>query len=395
MTGMQVIAPRADEHLFPAAQLTAGIFSGGQYVEAYAENYIGGSHYDWDTSRVVFDTDKMVHHWGVWGYQMRLPPALLNVAGVGAVATDEAYRRQGLMHRAARASFEAMARNGYDLSILHGQHYAGLGYARAWNYVTYRFKPEDLPDLKPGPYRPLGAEQVPQMDALYNRTHADFAGTAVRPTYRNRRQEDLGTYAWFDDRGGLEGYVRALPDPDAPKTLACLEAAGDPRRGLAVLADLGKREEYESLVCFNLPHLHPMLQELRRGDCIVEDRYFRVSGWRVRLVNLRSTLRNLVPLFEQRLAASQFASWQGSLFLDGGEQQATLHVDRGRVEIAGASDTEHALHGGADVARLLIGSDEPDEIVRQAGMRCEGTVRTLAGVLFPRLHPVLSYWDEM
>lgn len=392
---IRVIAPHAGEHLFPIARLTAGVFSGGNHVEAYAEHYIGGSHYDWDTSRVAFDADKMVHHWGVWGYQMRLPPALLNVAGVGAVATDEAYRRQGVMHRAARASFEAMARNGYDLSILRGRHYASLGYVRAWNYVTYRFKLEDLPDLEPGPYRPLGGEQVPEMDALYNRTHADFAGTAVRPTYRNRHPDDLGTYAWFDGGGGLEGYVRALPDPDAPKTLACLEAAGDPRRGLAVLADLAKQEAFEGLVCFTLPHLHPMLQELRKGDCIVEDRYFRVAGWRVRLVNLHSTLLKLVPLFEQRLAASRFAGWQGGLLLDGGEQQATLHFDRGRVEIAGASATEHALYGGADVARLLIGSDEPGEIIRQAGMHCEGAARSLAGVLFPRLYPVLSHWDEM
>jgi hypothetical protein len=164
---------------------------------------------------------------------------------------------------------------------------------------------------------------------------------------------------------------------------------------LAVLADLVKQEAYEGLVCFNLPHLHPMLQELRKGDCIVEDRYFRVSGWRVRLVNLRSTLLKLVPLFEQRLAASRFAGWQGDLLLDGGEQEAMLHIDRCRVEIASASATEHALHGGADVARLLIGSDEPGEIVRQAGMRCEGAARSLAGVLFPRLYPVLSHWDEM
>jgi hypothetical protein len=29
-----------------------------------------------------------------------------------------------------------------------------------------------------------------------------------------------------------------------------------------------------------------MLQLLRKGSCIVEDRYFDITGWRVRLLNL-------------------------------------------------------------------------------------------------------------
>lgn len=186
MTGIRVIATIAEQHLLPVEQLGASVFSGGEDIEPHAANYIGGSHYDWDTARVVFDGEQMNHQWGVWGYEMRLPPALLKVAGVGAVATDEAHGRQGLMQRAAQASFEAMEQNGYDLSILRGRYYANMGYSRAWNYVTCRLKPEDLPELEPGPYQSLGVEHVPEIDALYNQTHAAFAGTAVRPTYRNR-----------------------------------------------------------------------------------------------------------------------------------------------------------------------------------------------------------------
>lgn len=192
----------------------------------------------------------------------------------------------------------------------------------------------------------------------------------------------------------IEGYVRALRDPDALKTLACLEAAGDPQQGLAVLADLVKKGEYEGLVCFSLPCRHALLRELRKGDCIVEERCFRISGWLVRLVNLRSTLRKLVPLFEQRLAESRFAGWQGGLLLDCGEQKATLQVEGGRVDIGSGSAAEGAMKG-ADIARLLIGSDEPEEIIREAGIRCEGVARSLARVLFPGLHPMLSHWDEM
>ena len=160
------------------------------------------------------------------------------------------------------------------------------------------------------------------------------------------------------------------------------------------MADLFKKGEYERLAFFTLPYPHPILQLLRKGACIVEDRYFDISGWRVKLINLSSTLGKLAPLFETRLAESQFAGWTCSLLIDAGEQKATRKIKDGTVAVSSASSAANSLHGGADVARLLIGSDEPDELVRQEGLECRGLASDLAGVLFPNLHPMMSHWDE-
>lgn len=379
----------------PIARLSADVFSEGKYVDQFSQNYIGNSHYDWDTSRIVMDGDKLIQHWGVWGYLMRVESVHLKVGGIGAVVTHPEYRKQGLMHRAAQSSFDAMLEDGYDLSILRGRHYAKIGYARAWNYVTYRIKLDELPRLELSkPYRPLEPERVGEMDALYNRTHAHFTGTAVRPTYRNRYPDDIGVYAWFDDGGRLDGYIRALPDEDNPKAFQCLEAAGDPIQGLAVLGEVFKNGDCESLACFTLPHDHPMLQYLRKGACIVENRYFDVSGWRVKVINLESALQKLTPLFEERLTTSQFAAWEGSLLLEGAGQGTTLRIEQGRVEVTDPGPSENILLGGPGLGRFLIGSDEPDEIIRQADIDCRGLARPLAQVLFPNLHPMLSHWDE-
>jgi hypothetical protein len=392
---LEPVPPHPDRDLDRIARLTADVFAQGQYVDGFRDNYIGNSHYDWNTSRLIWDSDTLVHHWGVWGYRMRLESLELKVGGIGAVATHEDYRKQGLMHRAARASFDAMYQDGYDLTILRGRHYVKIGYARAWNYVNTRVKPEQLPAQEVRqPYQVLGAERVPEMDRLYNQAYANYPGTAIRPTYHNKHPDDMGVYAWFDTGGKLDGYVRAMPDEEEPKTLQCLEAVGDPLQGLAVMGELFKKGGYEKLTFFTLPHLHPMLQILRRGACIVEDRYFDISGWRVRIINLRSTLDKLVPLFEKRLAASQFAGWQGSLHLDAGEQKATLRIDKGRVGINDDASGEHRITGGWDIARFLIGSDEPEEIIRQVDMACSGAAIPLARVLFPNLHPMLSHWDE-
>jgi len=394
-SNIRLIAPDESLHRQPMAQLCADIFSEGKYVDAYRDNYIGNSHYDWKVSRVVLDNEKMIHHWGVWGYQMRVESIQLKVAGIGAVVTHPDYRKQGLMHQAAHASFDVMPQAGYDLSILRGRHYVKMGYARAWNYVTYKLKLDELPEVgKPTPYQPLQPEQVAEMDALYNQTHAGFTGTAIRPTFRKRHPEDMGVHAWFDAGGKLVGYIRAFPAEGNPKQLTCLEAAGDPLQGLAVMADLFKKGEYESLAFFTLPHPHPLLQLLRKGACIVEDRYFDISGWRVKLINLTSTLQKLAPLFEARLAESQFAGWTCSLLIDAGEQKATLKIKDGKVGVSSASSAANSLRGGAEFARLLIGSDEPDEIIQQAGMQTSALALPLVRVLFPNLRPMMSHWDE-
>ncbi len=391
----RVVHPLEQEHLRPMGQLAADAFSAGQYVDSFCDNYIGNSHYDWDVSRLAFGGEKLIHHWGVWGYQMRLETIQLKVGGIGAVVTHPDYRKQGVMHLAAQESFGAMKRAGYDLSILRGRHYVKMGYARAWNYVTYRFKLEDFPATDPVPaYQPLGLEHVPEMDALYNQTHAPWTGTAIRPTFYNKHPEDLCVYAWRDATGNLAGYVRAAPAEDDPTTLLCLEAAGDPRQSLMALGDLFRRGGYEKIACFTMPHLHPLLQYLRKGSCTAENRYFDISGWRVRVINLHSALKKLVPLFEERLENSRFAGWTGSLRLEAGEQSATLHFAGGEVAVSDEMPTPHVLRGGADVARFLIGSDDPDAIIRQAGMECSGLAHPLARALFPNLYPMMSQWDE-
>ncbi len=58
------------------------------------------------------------------------------------------------------------------------------------------------------------------------------------------------------------------------------------------------------------------------------------------------------------------------------------------------TSSENILQAGAALSRLLIGSDEPDEIIQQEGMQCSGNAQELVCVLFPNLYPMMSHWDE-
>ena len=383
-------------HLMDIARITSTAFAGGQYVDEIANEYIGNCHYDWNVSRLIWDDKQLVHHWGVWGYLMRLESVQLAVAGVGAVTTLESHRKQGLMQEAALASFDAMYQKGYDLSILRGRHYVKYGYARAWNYITYRLKPEEIPTpLLQTPYQKLDAQYIPQMDALYNESHQAFSGTAIRPTYRIKSAEEMSAYGWLDKKGKLVGYLRARPPEDEKDDLQCLEAVGDSQQLLAVMNDLFKQGAYKSMSFFTLPPQHPLLQFIRLGNCIVENRYFAITGWRVKLINLRSTLEKIRPLLESRLKQSHLSNWNGQLVLDAGEQKVGLDIRDGFIKITDAASTEHRILAGPGLGRLLIGSDEPDEVIHQENMTCSGDAPNLARVLFPNLYPMLSQWDEV
>lgn len=376
------------------AKLVSDTFAGGQYLEEISQQYLANSHYDWKTSRLIWDEDTLIHHWGVWDYQMRLEKVFLRAAGVGAVTTLTSYRNQGLMQWAAEDSLQAMQENNYDISILRGRHYVKFGYRRAWNYVTYKLKREEIPQIQlKYSYQLLGPEQMREIEALYNTHYQNFSGTCVRPTYRMLQADGMQSYGWFDEGGKLRGYVRAVPADDN-KVLQCLEAVGEIEQCLAVMKDLFSENDYEMMDFFTLPHDHLILRYFRHKACVVETQYFHNTGWRVKVVNLMSTLGKLHPLFTERLHESRYAGWTGSFQLDAGEQKATLHIENGSVRFIDSSPAEFALRGGPDIARFLIGSDDAAEIIQQEGINCSGETAELAGILFPNLHPVMSQWDE-
>ena len=125
----------------------------------------------------------------------------------------------------------------------------------------------------------------------------------------------------------------------------------------------------------------------------------------VRIINLAQTLEKMAGELERRLRASHLANWQGRLTIAEPREQATLAIDRSKVKVIKvqgprgrpgprAGRTRHAIRGGDEIARLLSGSDEPQEVIEGGKMRLSGDARRLAAVLFPNEHPMLSAWDR-
>lgn len=360
------------------------------------DKYIGHSHYDWQASRIGVLDGRIVAHVGVWDYPTRIAAARVRTGGVGCVAMHGDYRKRGLMARLFRATVDSMRQCGYDLSILYGipDFYHRFGYVRAWAQTSHVIRPADLHPRGAAPrLRSFSPRARKDLDALYNRQYATLTGTAVRPTYqRNRRPKQWQGFLWTKPSGKPAGYVLVSPEADK---LTCFEVCGPTDEVLAALAALaGKRRSRE--ICFDsLPRRHPVAKRIRHGSCRLEINYSRSGGPMVRTINLATTLTKLRGEFRRRLQASHLADWRGEILIAGAGTEALLTVGDAGVTVASPGSAPSAIRGGHEIAQLLLGTDEPMEIVTANRTRLTGDAKELLGVLMPNQHPMLGAWDAM
>ena len=396
---LEVVTPDPKMHLPEMYDMCSKVFSHMGYFNCFnwcRDAYIGNSHYDWDTATIGILDGRIVTHLGVWGYRMRIASAHVRVAGVGLVATHADYRRRGLMNRTLSRSIQLMRDNGYDLSLLSGiaNYYDRFGFVTAWNATEYAIEAHHLPTDKPRVRaRKFEPRHRDDLARLYNRENAGRTGTVVRPTFlRSQWPKKWLGYLWNDARGNVSGYVVFSNERDSLLILDCVGKADDI---LAVLADRLRKLHLKKLVFKGLHHDKPLRKLLTRQSYSWSTTYYRNSGGpMVCNINLRSTLTKLARDLSARLKNSPLANWRGSLLVADAREKVSLIIDRSRVNVAPGEPSKHSVKGGHHIARLLLGSDEPAEVVRDARMKLTGDAHELVHVLFPNNHPCQDRWDH-
>ncbi len=358
------------------------------------DRYIGHSRYDWQASRLGLIDDQMVTHWGVWEYPMRIGTCVVRTGGVGVVATHGDFRNRGLMAKTAQPSIDALKPLGYDVTVLFGiwNFYHRFGYVRAWPDVNHVVAAGLLPVEKPQrPAKKFTPAQRDDLDRLYNRYYAGLTGTAVRPTYGTCRYPDKWSGVLWESGGKVEGYLIYVQDG---KRFEVVEAVGETDQCLRTIAVLCRKFACGEAFFSQLPYDHPLARRLRRGNCRLEANYTANGGPMIRTVNLATTLAKISPELSRRLGASCMDGWRGLVTLEDPREKVALKIDRGRVTVAPAGPTRNTIRGDDHIAQLLLGTDEPGEVIEGGKITVTGDAQRLAPILFPNQHPIMGLWDH-
>ncbi len=395
-----IIRPPTEADADALFDLGGKVFSGGGYFRQRnncRNGYICHSHYDWNASQLAFLDGRLVAHFGVWRYRMRIGGARVRTGGIGLVMTHGDYRKRGLIVRTVPIAMQAMRDAGCDLSILFGvrDYYGKFGYVRAWNETTWTVPVADLPTDAPSlPIRTFSPNRcADEWHALYNRENARLTGTAVRPTYQRHNLPKHKSYAWRDAKGKLAGCVIVKP---GHKDMECFEFAGDVEQVLRVLGKLGRKWNCKGVQFGTLHYEHPLCKRIRRGNCVRREEFVRCGRAMVRTINLESTLTKMTGELSRRLKRSPLATWRGDLRIADARESVTLRIARDAVTVAPASKRKPAgaIRGGDEIAQFLIGATEPEETVESYGTRVTGDAKRLLPVLFPNQHPTLGSADD-
>ena len=245
-------------------------------------------------------------------------------------------------------------------------------------------------------------QSYPGVAELYNRENEGVSMTAVRPTYPHGKcplepgkPDKYGpAYLLLDENEKLVGYFMdpLVHNAAHDNGIGVSDSAGDPEQRLRVLGQIARQHQgCKDVAFFNLPHDSLMAQHLHRLGFTGEVGKGRRHGGHIpmRIVNLNSTLEHMADEFARRLRLAGHAAWSGALRLTAADQTACLMVDKGSVAVVDQVETAHAIEGGGEIVRLLVGTDTPDKMVAEAGIRIEGDTEWLIHALFPPLHPVL------
>ncbi len=398
---MQLTAPTPDR-IDALAGLFAVTFSDYWDRRRYVhDGYIADSPYDWAASRIGVEDDRIVTHFGVWDFGMRIGSAECRMAGIGAVETHDEYRKRGLMAQTAADCVSGLKEAGYDLSLLFGipGFYHRFGYVRSFGEGTFSLTTRDLAEPEHAPeYTPYTGD-VASLAAMYNAENSGVTGTYVRPTYRrNRKPKTFRIYA-FDG-----GYVVAGRARD---TIELCDCAGDPATIVAILRDLAVRELCTEISLVFLPRrsrLGEYVQTLSHRFTLSRN---QSGGPMFRLVNLPALTNKLIPVFNERLAAAGDGvdGYSGTVVLRGHDEAVSLVIAGGTVSRMEPIEHSRAADGattrrsgvidaGHALVRFFVGDDHPDRICAQTGATISGDAQWIAPILFPDQEPSTILWDR-
>ena len=277
------------------------------------------SHRAASNNLIIRHQGKIVSNVGLFPLSLRVEDALLKVGGIGGVCTDANYRGQGLMSRLLKKSIKIMETEGYDISWLGGdrKRYGNFGWETAGRQYHFTVSRRHLSDLPSAFSRVRFFEEsksdLRKIAAIYEkqpvrneRTPSDYLSLFTRGKRETLLAEEGESFAYLIL--SVQGPHRTVDEFGGPAELL---------EGLAHYL-FRRRKHLKSLnfSCAPGSHYIPFLLK-------ISDTYSIGPLGMIRLINLQSTLKKLIP-FLRRRASRMGVKGELALKIKGQEEEVNL-----------------------------------------------------------------------
>ncbi|HSH80880.1 MAG TPA: GNAT family N-acetyltransferase [Herpetosiphonaceae bacterium] len=297
---------------------------------------------------------------------LRLPPAELRTACIGAVVTGEEYRKQGVARAVLDDVISFATKGGCSLLLLDGiaHFYNQWGFVDVVDMPVHSVERAHILELPPSPCsrRPATPDDAAAMAELYRR-HFDaydgsFERTVALQEHRLRHQSTESPAMMIVGPGGeTQGYF--------------LGDASHPQYGLEIIAEtwpaalaalhyhtrlLDSLDEPPSVVKWLVPMRSPLFYLLADRLWIVSETCnHRNAGWMARTANLPNLFEALLPRWSEQWRHARLP-WGGRLTLDVDGASVTLDLsDDGARQVGGEHDGPRVRMSQEVFTQLLWG----------------------------------------
>jgi RNA polymerase sigma factor (sigma-70 family) len=356
---------------------------------------IADSRHDWKASRVGFVDDQIATYFGLYDLELRIGSARVRTAGENLCYTHPDYgeRFGDAMDQTARAAIAALREQGYNMAIsLCKDEFLRYGFVPVWRANEWTVATAELPevgsDLVLEEFDLIFREDLAE---IYNCENELLTGSTVRPTYLNNKEPGgFKGWLWKDEAGSARGYVAG---GDEGRDVYIDDHAGPVEEVLQALAMLARRAEKDVVRCRRLHDRSALGRALKKlPSCAVQQMKGR-QNYYARIVNAKSLFEKLAPELARRLAQFPLLQWCGDLVIAVDGEEVALRIKGGDINIVETDKSEHAIRGGQEIARLLLGADVPEEVVAAGGIELSGDAEQLIKVLFPAQQPQMRNQD--
>ncbi|MFO7167768.1 MAG: GNAT family N-acetyltransferase [Chloroflexota bacterium] len=294
--------------------------------------------------RGVYRDGRLVCGAYVYSLQVLAGGPVVAAGGLGNVATPPEERRRGYVGRLLREACEELRAQGTALCTLGAfkeSFYGRYGWATYLETRRFSGPPARFARFRQlaGVWAPVGAEAIPELDAIYRGALRARFGPVVRDEawWRERVLQPFN-YLWRDDTGAARAYVLFNFEGQwERRELHCREVVAlDPEARRQIFSFFASHEDQSAAVVFSAPSDAPVQQLLPDPlECRME------PGYMLRLLDVPAALEALsYPRDAQgRLTIAVADDWmehnQGVFELEVAEGRATCRrADGAEADLA-------------------------------------------------------------